>query len=77
MKDEMSKKAMSDYLVLSILKAVLKPGLLYGIGADGEVYCVEASVPRPGETIRLPPLHMPTGGDEACARRFLNRLKRF
>lgn len=64
MKGEMSKKELSDF-VLSILKIVLKPGLLYGIGADGEVYYVEATVPKPGETISLPPLHMPDGGDEA------------
>ena len=28
-----------------LLKMILKPGYLYGIGEDGEVYCVETRVP--------------------------------
>ena len=64
MNTENSNKEMSEF-ILEILKATLKPGYLYGVGADGEVYCIEATVPKPGETILLPPLHMPDGGDEA------------
>lgn len=38
---------------LEIMKSVLKPGYLYGIGPDGEVYCVEAEIPEPGKAVTI------------------------
>lgn len=47
-------------LEVEILKQLLEPGYLYGIGHDGDVYRIEATIPRPGETVYMPPFHMPT-----------------
>lgn len=46
-------------LAIDILKSLLKPGYLYGKGPDGEIYCVEAEIPWPGEMVRYPPMRMP------------------
>ena len=50
--------AMAD-LCLDLIKASLKPGYLYCVDEERNLYCVEAKMPKPGETIVLPPLHMP------------------
>ena len=42
--------------ILELLKAVLKPGYLYGVGKDGELYCVGAEIPEPGKTIQYDPM---------------------
>ena len=44
---------------IEVMKAVMKQGYLYGVGEDGELYCIEAKMPKPGETIVMPPFHMP------------------
>lgn len=44
---------------IAVMKAAMKPGYLYGIGEDGELYCVPAQMPKPGETIIMPPMTMP------------------
>jgi hypothetical protein len=44
---------------MEVMKAVMKQGYLYGVGEDGELYCIEAKMPKPGETIVMPPFHMP------------------
>ena len=46
-------------LGVELLKLLLKPGYLYGISRDGNIYCIEAEIPAPGQTVVLPPLHMP------------------
>ena len=46
-------------LTIELMKAVLKPGYLYGVGEDGELYCIEAKMPKPGETMIMPPFYMP------------------
>lgn len=46
-------------LGVELLKLLLKPGYLYGISRNGELYCIEAEIPAPGQTVVLPPLHMP------------------
>ena len=38
-----------------LLKILLAPGYLYGIGADGEVYVAKVKLPEAGETIKIPP----------------------
>lgn len=45
--------------IIETTKFAMKPGYLYGVSEDGELYCVEATMPKPGETIMLPPLQMP------------------
>ena len=53
---------MSDWdkykYVIDFMKASMKPGFLYGVSEDGELYAVEVEMPKPGETIILP-LRMP------------------
>lgn len=44
---------------IEVMKASIKPGFLYGIGDDGNLYCIEAKMPKPGETMIMPPFHMP------------------
>lgn len=46
-------------LVVEIMKASMKPGYLYGVSEDGNLYCIEAKMPNPGETIVMPPFYMP------------------
>jgi hypothetical protein len=46
-------------LGVELLKLLLKPGYLYGIARNGELYCIEAEIPAPGQTVVLPPMHMP------------------
>ena len=46
-------------LAIMLLKSMLKPGYLYGKAEDGEIYCIEAKMPKPGETMIMPPFHMP------------------
>ena len=53
-----------NILSVELLKLLLKPGYLYGIGKDGELYCIEAEIPEPGQTVIMPPLHMPAKGEE-------------
>ena len=48
-----------DDFILYVIKKALKPGYLYGVGEDGELYCIEAKMPKPGETVVMPPFHMP------------------
>lgn len=46
-------------LGMQVVKLLLKPGYIYAIGRDGELYAAEAKLPEPGETVALPPLYMP------------------
>lgn len=46
-------------LAIEVMKASMKPGYLYGVSEDGDLYCIEAKMPKPGETIVMPPFHMP------------------
>lgn len=46
-------------LGVELLKLLLTPGYLYGVTESGELYCIEAEIPAPGQTVVLPPLHMP------------------
>jgi hypothetical protein len=48
-----------NILSVELLKLLLKPGYLYGVTESGELYCIEAEIPAPGQTVFLPPLHMP------------------
>ena len=52
---------MSDWskVALEIIKTSLKPGYLYGVNEEGELYCIEAKMPKPGETMVMPPFYMP------------------
>jgi len=43
--DTMNESKNSFDAMYELLKMILKPGYLYGIGEDGEVYCVETRVP--------------------------------
>jgi hypothetical protein len=43
---------------IEVMKASMKPGYLYGVSEDGELYCIEAKMPKPGETLIMPPFHM-------------------
>jgi len=43
--DTMNDKENTFNAMYELLKMILKPGYLYGIGEDGEVYCVETQVP--------------------------------
>lgn len=54
---------MEDF-ILYIIKKALKPGYLYGVGEDGELYCIEAKMPKPGETVVMPPFHMPKESED-------------
>ena len=45
--------------VVEVMKASMKPGYLYCVSEDGDLYCIEAKMPKPGETIVMPPFHMP------------------
>lgn len=51
----MTKEATKAFgkFVVDFLKATLKPGYLYGIGPDGELYCVEAEIPEPGKAVTI------------------------
>lgn len=49
--------------LIEAMKVAMRPGYLYGIGEDGELYCVEAKLPKPGETIIMPPMTMPKEED--------------
>ena len=51
-------------VIFEIIKQSIKPGYLYGLGEDGEIYRVEAPMPKPGETIVMPPMHMPREDEE-------------
>lgn len=51
-------KDLADIL-LEIVKRAMKKGYLYGLGDDGHIYKVKADMPKAGETIVLPPMHMP------------------
>ena len=42
---------LTQKVVLEIMKATMKPGYLYGIGEDGEIYCIEAPTPKKGMTL--------------------------
>ena len=33
---------------LEFIKSLMKPGFLYGIGEDGELYCIEVDTPKTG-----------------------------
>ena len=51
------------------MKMLMKPGYLYGIGQDGELYAAKVEMPNPGKTIVLPPMHMPSEEElEKCVR---------
>jgi len=43
---------MSDWtkIAIEVMKSIMKPGYLYGVSEDGELYAVEAEMPKPGET---------------------------
>ena len=43
--DTMNSNEGTFNAMYELLKMILKPGYLYGIGEDGEVYCVETRVP--------------------------------
>ena len=49
---------------LYIIKAALKPGYLYCVDKEKNLYCVEAEMPKPGERMILPPLYMPKEGEQ-------------
>ena len=34
---------------LEFIKSLMKPGFLYGIGEDGELYCIEVDMPKTGQ----------------------------
>ena len=52
-------------LEIELLKAILKPGYLYAVSEDKErLYCIPADLPKPGETIVMPPFHMPKEEEE-------------
>ena len=61
----MTDKQKQEYydIAIEVLKAVLKPGYLYGKGKDGNIYCVEAELPEPGQVLRMPPARMPLKGE--------------
>ena len=42
-----------DDIILDIIKKSLKPGYLYGLSENGELYVLEAKLPAPGETAVL------------------------
>ena len=45
---------MADNAFLEIVKLLLKPGYLYGIGEDGELYSIPVDkLPREGESVSL------------------------
>ena len=45
---------MADNAFLEIVKLLLKPGYLYGIGEDGELYRIPVDkLPREGESVSL------------------------
>ena len=44
---------------IEVMKASMKPGYLYGVSEDGELYCIKAKMPKPGETLIMPPVYMP------------------
>ena len=46
-------------IAIEVMKASMKPGYLYGVSEDGELYCIEAKMPKPGETLIMPPFYMP------------------
>lgn len=52
---------MNDWakLAIEVMKAAMKPGYLYGVSEDGNLYCIEAKMPKPGDTMIMPPFHMP------------------
>ena len=51
----------ADYeLGIAIMKIFMKPGYLYGIGKDGELYSAKVEMPDPGQTLVMPPMHMPS-----------------
>lgn len=37
-------------IAIEVMKASMKPGYLYGVNEDGELFAVEAEMPKPGET---------------------------
>ena len=43
---------MSDWtkIAIEVMKSSMKPGYLYGVSEDGELYAIEAAMPKPGET---------------------------
>ncbi len=45
--------------VIEVMKSAMKPGYLYGVNDKGDLYCIEAKMPKPGETMIMPPFHMP------------------
>lgn len=51
----MTKAAKETFgkFAVDFLKATLEPGYLYGIGPDGELYCVEAEIPEPGKAVTI------------------------
>ena len=55
-------KDWTDFYI-AVMKYCMKPGFLYGLSNDGEIYCVEATMPKPGERVILPPLYMPPEED--------------
>lgn len=47
-----NKEIMS--LEIELLKMMLKPGYLYGVGEDGDIYCVKiAKLPQEGDYIHM------------------------
>ena len=47
-----SKETMAN-IAIEFLKSMLKPGYLYGIGPDGELYCVEDKIPKTGYAVTI------------------------
>ena len=50
---ETESKETMENIAIEFLKSMLKPGYLYGIGPDGELYCVEAKIPKPGYAVTI------------------------
>lgn len=52
------KEKKDEDVWMEFVKAVLKPGYLYGVGEDNELYCIEVPIPKPGESVTMT-LQMP------------------
>ena len=65
-----------DYeLGIAAMKLLMKPGYLYGIGRDGELYVAEVEMPAPGETLVIPPMHMPSAEDMKNQKAYKGYIK--
>ena len=49
-------------VILEIVTQAMEVGYLYGKSEDGHIYKVKAPMPKPGETIFMPLMHMPKDG---------------